>query len=262
MDVLTADKLSVYMGDICLLRNISLNVESGELLSIIGPNGAGKTTLMNALMSDVQKAYRVEGSIFFCGHDVKQLSLVKRARQIACLPQTNLLNFPFSVEEVVSLGRTPHSSGKTIDAIIISEALSALDIHHLKNCLYTRLSGGEKQRVQLARVMAQIWREESNDKRLLFLDEPTTSLDLGHQQQLMKIIRDFANQGVAIVMIVHDVNVAINYSDKLLALSHSELVASGRPDKIITKQLLKTLYDLDAEIITHPISSKPMIITA
>lgn len=261
MSILTAENLCVYIDNICLLNNISVKVEQGELLSIIGPNGAGKTTLINALMGDIQKAYRVEGSVLFCGHDIKQLPLAKRATQIACLPQINVLNFPFNVKEVVGLARTPHSSGKKIDAIIINEALKALDIFHLKNRLYTQLSGGEKQRVQLARVMAQIWREEDNDKRLLFLDEPTASLDLGHQQQLMKIIRDFANQGVAIVMIVHDINVAINYSDKLVALSESELAASGSPEKIVTKQLLKALYNLDVEITTHPISSKPMIIT-
>jgi iron complex transport system ATP-binding protein len=160
----------------------------------------------------------------------------------------------------VGLARTPHSSGKTRDAEIIAEALKALDILHLKDRLYTQLSGGEKQRVQLARVMAQIWCKENNDRRLLFLDEPTASLDLGHQQQLMKVIRNFSNQGVAIVMIVHDINLAINYSDKLLALINGESVGSGRPEKVITKELIKKLYNLDVEIAPHPISSKPMII--
>lgn len=261
MAILSAKNLSVHINNICLLNNVSLEVERGELLSIIGPNGAGKTTLINALMGDVQKACRVEGSVLFCGHNIAQLPLAKRAKQIAFLPQINLLSFPFKVEEVVGLARTPHSSGKTIDEAIIDEALKALDIFHLKDRLYTQLSGGEKQRVQLARVMAQIWREEERGKRLLFLDEPTASLDLGHQQQLMTIIRNFSNQGVAIVMIVHDINVAINYSDTLLALSDGEVVALGSPEKIITKQLLKNLYNLDVEINTHPISSRPMIIT-
>jgi iron complex transport system ATP-binding protein len=260
MSILTAENLCVHVGDNCLLNNINLEVNEGELLSIIGPNGAGKTTLINALMGDVQRAFKVQGKVLFCGDDIKQLSLIKRAKQIAFLPQINLLNFPFKVDEVVGLARTPHSSGKVNDAEIIAEALKALDILHLKDRLYTQLSGGEKQRVQLARVMAQIWREEDNAKRLLFLDEPTASLDLGHQQQLMKIIRHFSNQGVAIVMIVHDINVAINYSDKLLALSDAEVVAIGSPENIITKQLIKNLYNLDVEITSHPISSKPMII--
>ena len=261
MSTLIATNLCVYIDEVCLLNNISVKVEQGELLSIIGPNGAGKTTLINALMGDINKAYRVEGKVFFCGCDIRQLPLAKKAKQITCLPQLNLLNFPFSVEEVVTLSRIPHSSGRRADAAIIDEALKALDVFHLKSRLYTHLSGGEKQRVQLARVMAQIWHEEQNGKRLLFLDEPTTSLDLGHQQQLMKIIRNFAKAGVAIVMIVHDINIALKYSDTLLGLVDSKLVASGSPEKIVTKQLMKTLYNLDVEITRHPRSSKPMIIT-
>lgn len=261
MPILSVENLSVHIDKVCLLNNVSLEVEQGELLSIIGPNGAGKTTLINALMGDVQKAYRVEGNVLFCGNDIHQSPLAKRATQIAFLPQINSLSFPFKVDEVVGLARTPHSTGKKIDKAIINEALEALDIFHLAQRLYTQLSGGEKQRVQLARVMAQIWRGEESGKRLLFLDEPTASLDLGHQQQLMKIIRNFSNQGVAIVMIVHDINVAINYSDTLLALSDAKVVALGSPEEIITKQLLKNLYNLDVEINTHPITSKPMIIT-
>jgi len=133
---------------------------------------------------------------------------------------------------------------------------------HLKERPYTRLSGGEKQRVQLARVFAQIWDEGDapNGTRLLVLDEPTAALDLGHQKQLMRAIRTFADQGVAVLMILHNLNLAAQYADKLLALLDSQVVAYGDPDSVITEDNISRLFETDVEIMAHPRTDKPVVI--
>jgi iron complex transport system ATP-binding protein len=276
MSVLTIRDLSVKAWGAQLLSHVSVEVKAGEILAIIGPNGAGKTTLMNAILdaydphSDQANQRQLSGEIMACGIPSNNSSNIScghsshwqsqtRARHMALLPQLSLLNFPFSVEEVVQLSRIPHNTGTVIDKAIINDALKALDIHHLKYRLYTQLSGGEKQRVQLARVMAQIWRSEDAEQRLLLLDEPTSSLDLGHQQQLMAAIRNFANERVATVMVVHDINLAIRHADSLLALLCGEAIAQGKPEEIVNAALIKTLYQLDVDIILHSKTGKPII---
>jgi iron complex transport system ATP-binding protein len=273
MAVLRVRDVSVNAWGAQLLSHISVEVAAGEILAIIGPNGAGKTSLINTIV-DVhpfsQTHRQLSGEIIACGYSAQSRTenhtenqtenhSKHRARHIALLPQLSALSFPFTVEEVVRLSRTPHNTGVLIDRVIIQDALNALDILHLKQRLYTQLSGGEKQRVQLARVMAQIWRSEDAPQRLLLLDEPTSSLDLGHQQQLMAAIRTFANEGVATVMVVHDVNLATRHADKVLALLCGEAIAQGKPEEIITPALIKQLYQVEVDIVRHPKTGKPII---
>jgi len=269
MSVLDIKNLSIRAWGVTLINQLDLQLESGELLAIIGPNGAGKTSLINTIVNAGHRNQKTSGELMVCGHNFSEWSPNERAKQLALLPQLSTLNFPFTVEEVAQLGRIPHQTGKYVDDDIIEEALAALDISHLKQRLYTQLSGGEKQRVQLARVMIQIWRTEDtssrgmcneNNNRLLLLDEPTSSLDLGHQQQLMKIIRRFADQGVGIVMVAHDVNLVANHADTLLALCCGEVLAQGSPEKVITSELMKKLYQVDVDIISHPVSQKPLVV--
>lgn len=253
-----------------MLKSVSFSAEEGEVVAVIGPNGSGKTTLINAIVSTYYESvasYQCVGQLSLCGRTVlpevhaDKWTRSARARHIALLPQNSVLNFPFTVEEVVRLSRIPHATGTTIDRAVVKEALMALDIDHLHQRLYTQLSGGEKQRVQLARVMAQIWRKEDADagSRLLLLDEPTASLDLGHQQQLMQVIRQFADYGVAVVMVVHDVNLLGYPVDNVLALADGEVVAQGTPQTTITAALMKTLYSADIGVIKHPKSQQPVI---
>jgi len=249
-----------------LLNNISCQIAAGEILAVIGPNGAGKSTLLTTVAGD-QHAHRISGTISVAGHSIMESltaqSTNQRARQIAVLPQFSLLNFPYHVHEVVGLGRIPHSSGKTVDEGIIDDALAAMDITFLKHRLYTQLSGGEKQRVQLARVLAQIWRPEDAPQqiRMLLLDEPTTALDLGHQQQLMQAIKTFAKQGVAVMMVLHDVNLAARYADKILALLCSEMVAYGTPTDVLTTDNVKRLFNIEVDVIPHPQDRTPVIVS-
>lgn len=290
---LSVRNLSVKGWGAQLLNGVCFDVKAGEIAAIIGPNGAGKTTLMNTMLGDHK--HHVTGDIVACGYNItsneqqpvavsaekidressksqskEQLKNLpkdqargikgQRARHIAVLPQFSRLAFPFTVEEVVSLSRIPHSTGVTIDNAVVNDALKQLDVLHLKNRLYTQLSGGEKQRVQLARVMAQIWRSEDAEQRLLLLDEPTSSLDLGHQQQLMQAVRDFADQGVAVVMVVHDINIALRHGDQVLALLCGKVIAQGEPENVVTSELINKLYNLNMSIVRHPTTGKLTVV--
>jgi iron complex transport system ATP-binding protein len=238
-----------------LLNNIHCELAAGEILVVIGPNGAGKSTLLKAITGDLSYSgsLQIEGVA-----ESRKL----QARQIAVLPQLSLLNFPYRVSEVVMLARIPHQTGRAQDQKIVAAALELMDINYLAHRLYTELSGGEKQRVQLARVLAQIWNADdaSAGMRLLLLDEPTAALDLGHQQQLMQAIQVFAQSGVAVLMVLHDINLAAQYADKLLGLLASQQVAYGPVKNVITEKIVQQLFDIKATIISHPEHGTPIIL--
>lgn len=238
-----------------LLDGVNFDLKAGEVLAIIGPNGAGKSTLIKALAGDIEHA----GEVVITGLARKP---IERARQMAVLPQLSLLNFPYRVSEVVNLARIPHRTGWVRDQAIVDEALSLMDISFLKDRLYTELSGGEKQRVQLARALAQIWDagDSAQATRVLLLDEPTTALDLGHQRDLMLAVKKFAKQGVAVVMVLHDINLAARYADTMLALLCSQQIAFGAVDKVVTPETIKLLFGIETEIIKHPHGGTPVMI--
>lgn len=256
--ILNIRGLCFAVGAAALLDDIHMQVGPGEIMAIVGPNGAGKTTLLKAVCGDIVPT---QGEIQLNGIAIDAWPRQQRARHVAVLPQLSVLNFPYTVEEVVGLGRIPHSSGARIDQGIIAEAMRAMDISYLQGRLYTKLSGGEKQRTQLARVMAQIWRKDDAAQRLLLLDEPTTALDLGHQQQLMGAIVDFAKQGVAVVMVVHDINIAARYADSVTAISCGRSLAQGAVDDVMTETMLKNLFNADIRMVEDPLTKRRVVIS-
>lgn len=246
--------VSVKIKDHLLVEDVSFDLNRGQVMSIIGPNGAGKSTLMSAISADL--AY--SGTVAIDGFPDRP---IEQARQLAVLPQLSLLNFPFRVHEVVGLSRIPHATGKRKDAEIVQRALELMDIGFLSDRLYTELSGGEKQRVQLARVFAQIWQQQDAKKgaRILLLDEPTAALDLGHQQLLMQTIRQQAESGLTIIMVLHDINLAARYSDCILAMLCSQQVAFGSVSDVISTDNINRLFDVTASIIAHPDDGTPIV---
>ncbi len=256
--VLSVDHVSIKKDERDLLKDICVDLNSGEVLAIVGPNGAGKTTLLNTIAGELSPN---QGSVHVCGHSFKDWRIQTRAKSMAVLPQLSLLNFPYTVHEVVSLGRTPHSTGVEIDDGIIHDAMVLMDIEYLAERLYTQLSGGEKQRVQLARVMTQIWRDEDSEQRLLLLDEPTTALDIAHQQMLMNAVATFSKNGAAVCMVVHDVNIAANFADKVIALRNGETLAVGTAEDVITEKTMTELFGAEIEIVEHPKTKKKVILT-
>lgn len=255
--VLRLDQVSVAVGGTELLRQVSFSLGVGEVMAVVGPNGAGKTTMLRAVVGELPVS---GGALTLCGRPHHHWRLQERARRLAVLPQASTLNFPFTVAEVVALGRSPHSTGRAVDEEIIRAALAALDIGHLRDRLYPQLSGGEKQRTQLARVMVQIWRAEDIGERLLVLDEPTASLDLGHQQQLMQRVRAFASDGAAVLMVLHDLNLALRFADRLLALHQGAVAAEGPCAEVLTTDLLQRLYGARVELMRHPHDGRPVVI--
>lgn len=259
MSVLQISDLSVSVGEKTLLDGANLAIEPGEVVSIIGPNGAGKSTLLRAVCGDI--AWQ-RGDVTLNGEPIRQVPSLQRARQMAVLAQNNTLDFAFTGLEVVALSRTPHATGTVMDAEICHAAMAALEVTHLANRPYPQFSGGEQQRIQLARVLAQIWRAEDAGQRLLLLDEPVTSLDIGHQWQCMQAVREFANQGVAVLMILHDMTLAAAFSDRLLAIHQGRCCAQGTPEQVLTAELIQRVFATDVCIMPHPVTGKPVVINA
>lgn len=238
-----------------LLRDISLTVAPGEILGLAGPNGAGKSSLLKLIAGDLPVS---GGELQLAGRSRRDWPSRELARALAYLPQLSLLNFPYSVEEVVALGRTPHDTGTDCDQQILAEVMTATDISALRHRLYTQLSGGEKQRVQLARVLAQIWDSKNS---LLLLDEPTTALDMFHQQLVLASVRQLANRGCSVVMAIHDLNLLAGSADRLAVLANGRLAALGTPTEVFTPALIRDVFEVEVFIQQHPDRKQPLVIT-
>ena len=239
-----------------LLENITLELEAGTILALAGTNGAGKSSLLQLIAGDIQPG---SGQFTLCGRALGKWTAQERARHLAFLPQMSLLNFPYTVEEVVMLGRTPHSSGFRKDQEVVEQALRFTDTLSLRQRLYTRLSGGEKQRTQLARVFAQIFDSGDLSGKLLLLDEPTAALDLAHQQQVLRTVRQLAREGCAIILVIHDLNLVASIADRILVLDKGRQVALGTPDEVLTAGLFRDVFAVEVDISRHPLANHPVI---
>lgn len=254
---LEIDGLVVARGGRTLLHAIDFRVAPGALLGVIGANGAGKSSLLQAIVGDLPAQ---AGAVKFDGRAVARYPRRERARRIAYLAQTSALAFPLSARDVIALARSPHASGRTADAEIIAAAAAATDITHLLERAYTRLSGGEQQRVQLARVLAQVWRAEDAGDRLLLLDEPVAALDIGHQSRILRALRALAATGVAVVFVGHDVSLAAAHADRLLALADGRVAALGTPATVVTEAIMTQVYHAATHVIAHPATGTPVVL--
>lgn len=239
-----------------LLANIDFTLEPGGILALAGPNGAGKSSLLRLISGDVPCS---AGSLAFRDRPLGDWSLQARAQHLAVLPQLSLLNFPYTVEEVILLGRIPHDSGRIRDREILANVLQLTDTASLRERLYTQLSGGEKQRTQLARVLAQVWQETTLHGKLLLLDEPTSALDMAHQQQMLSTVKLLAQRGCSVVLVIHDLNLAASIADQVLVLDNGQQVALGPPDEVLTPQLFREVFQVDVAIQPHPQQHYPVI---
>ena len=255
---LRAEGISLHLSGFDLLRDISLAVTPGEVTAVVGPNGAGKSSLLKVLTGDNPVS---AGAVSLNGRPLAEWQPAQRARILAVLPQHTVLDFPFTAREVVALGRTPHDTGNLRDAEIIGAALAAVDASYLEKRYYTNMSGGEKQRVQLARVLAQIWEPSAVGDRFLLMDEPTSAFDLSHQQMCLDIVERFSASGVGVLMVLHDLNLAARCADNLVVLSCGAIAAQGSPAEILTEALLEEVFKVDALISRHPRHGTPLVIT-
>ncbi len=253
--MLTVNALSCARGGCRILAGISFRLQAGEVMAVLGTNGAGKSTLLSTLSGELPA---LTGDILLAGRALGSWPANERARRLAVLPQSSSLAFAFSVEEVVILGRLPHSSGRDEDMRIVTEVLQAADVEHLRHRSYLALSGGERQRVHLARVLAQIWR--GAEPACLLLDEPTASLDLAHQRLILQQAREIAQHGNAVLLVLHDLNLAARYADRLLLLDRGGVSALGVPWDVLEAERIQQVFGVEVQVARHPHRDCPLII--
>jgi iron complex transport system ATP-binding protein len=255
--MMLARELSYSAGKQCVIEAMNLEVKPNQVLAILGPNGAGKTTLLRLLARELSPT---RGHISLNGKAIDSLSSIELARQRAVLPQSESLRFAFLAHQVVSLGRYPWGAGPDdADSEIVVAAMKAVGIDALALRPYTQLSAGERARVQLARVLAQIWRASETEARFLLLDEPTANLDLAHQHHVLATIRDFATTGVGVVMVLHDLNLAYQYADRVLLLRSGKVEAIGTPIEVLDGETIRRVFDVDVDFLDGGPSSRPWI---
>jgi len=259
--MLSAEDIGVSFGSAEVLCGPSLAVAPGEVVAVLGPNGAGKSTLLAVLAGSLRPQ---RGAAALEGRALAEWSPRALALRRAVLPQQSELAFGFSVLEVVLLGRSPHAGTSTRDAdLAVAEAcLAEAEVAHLAGRVYTTLSGGERQRVQLARVLAQIGFPDAagGAGRYLLLDEPTASLDLAHQHATLRTARRAAARGIGVLAILHDLNLAALYADRLIVLSRGTLAAEGAPQAVLTEALVREVFDLAVQITRHPTRGCPQVV--
>ncbi|MCY4211737.1 MAG: heme ABC transporter ATP-binding protein [Gammaproteobacteria bacterium] len=257
--MLTAAKLSYTIAGTRLLRDITLTVNPGEVLALIGPNGAGKSTFLKLLSGELRPT---AGVITLEGEALKKWSKLDYARKRAVMPQSTVIAFPFTVFEVVLLGRSPHIRGfeDARDHAITLSAMRLTEVQELALRYYDTLSGGEKQRVQFARALTQIWGDEQISTRYLFLDEPVAGMDPAHQHAALKIAREFSRREVGVLVVLHDINLAAMYADRIAVFQGGNLYHYGTPDQVLTEPLIKEVFDLDVMLQRHPIRGCSVVI--
>ncbi|MEU6476905.1 heme ABC transporter ATP-binding protein [Streptomyces sp. NPDC047017] len=234
--------LQVRLGTREVLKGIDLTVRAGEVLALVGPNGAGKSTLLAALAADLPAA---RGAVHIHGRPAPQWSAPELALRRAVLPQSAQLSFPFPVEEVVRMGRAPHAASPAEDDLIVAAAMAATEVTAFAARPFTALSGGERARVALARVLAQ-------RAPLLLLDEPTAALDLKHQELVLRLCAQRARAGDAVVVVLHDLGLAAAYAHRVAVLRAGRIAADGPPADVFTGTLLSAVYDHPVEVLPHP----------
>lgn len=243
---LSVEALTIRRRGRRLLDAVSIGLQPGALLAIVGPNGAGKTTLLSAMAGDLPPD---EGVVHLDEQPLERWAPPALARRRAVMPQATKLGFPLPVRAVVALGRAPFrdSGSRSADAAAIERAMRAADIAHLAQRSYPTLSGGEQQRVQLARVIAQL--DFSGRPPVLLLDEPTASLDLAHAHGVLHLARTLARQGAAVAAVLHDLNLAYRYSDRVLVLDNGRVVALGPPQTVLDIALIRSVFHVEARIL-------------
>ena len=248
--MISARNIAVRLGGRAILDDVNLDVTPGEVLALVGPNGAGKSTLLSVLSGDRKPD---SGTVTIDGRELGSIRHGELARLRAVLTQENSVSFPFRVSEVVAMGRSPwaRSLESRDDVAVVNEALEVTDVAHLGDRRYTTLSGGEKARVSLARVLAQ-------HTPVVFLDEPTAALDLRHQEDVMRVARSMAEDGRAVVVVLHDLSLAGAYSDRLALIAHGALDAIGTPSEVLTAERVERVYGLAVEL--RDVGGHPVVV--
>ncbi len=257
--------VSIKRGERVIVEDISFRIAPGQFMAIAGINGSGKSTLLAGLSGELTVA---TGEIRIADVPLPEWSLKELAKRRAVLLQDSDLSFPFTVLDVVLMGRSAYNSGMETprDLEITSAALEKVGLSDFATRRYTNLSGGERQRVHLARVLAQVWSDSptpdsTHPTRYLLLDEPTASQDLAAQHRVLSSARDFADAGGIVIAVLHDLNQVSQYADQVLLLSDGHIAGLGGPRDVLTPELLESVYGVPIQVIEQPTLAHPLIVS-
>ena len=237
-----AENINITLEKNNILKDINIEVDNKEVVGIIGPNGSGKSTFLKCIYRVLKPS---DGAILLDKVDIKDMTVKESSKRLAVLSQHNNYNFDFTVKDIVLMGRSPHKKfmerDNKEDYAIVNDALKKVEMLEFKDRCFQSLSGGEQQRVILARALAQ-------QPKCLLLDEPTNHLDIKYQLQLMRIVK---NLNIEVIAAIHDLNIAAMYCDKIYVLKDGEVIKYGKPKDLLTKELIKEVYEVDAEVILN-----------
>lgn len=252
---IVADAATYRVQSATLVADVDLAVAPGELVAVIGPNGAGKSTLLSLLSGDL---HPTEGEVLINGIDISRALPGELALERSILTQREPIDIPYTASQVVAMGRFPHRRDETNtrerDAMVVADAMAQTDTTQFANRTYTTLSKGEQTRVTLARVIAQA-------TPIILLDEPTTALDVAHQERIMNRAAALAKEKT-VVVVLHDLNAAAVHADRIIVMSQGAVVADGVPRHVLQADLLTAVYDQQMVVVDHPFRDCPLVLTA
>lgn len=255
--MLHAKNLTYKKNNYLILDAIDIQCTSGELIGILGPNGAGKSSLLSILANEYTTK---ENKVLFKQKIYKDWNPVELPKFKAKFSQSNNSDIPLLAKDVVLMGRYPYfdTNPRAEDNLAVEYAMQKTDTSALAHLEYNHLSGGEKQRVHLARIIAQL--ENDGQNKILFLDEPLNNLDVLHQHRILKYLKDFARKGNAVLVVLHDLNIASQFTDKILLLKKGKKVTFDIPEKVLTEQIISEVYNYPCTLTKNPITNHPLII--
>ena len=253
--MISIENVSVHIGNKTVLNAINLDIKPGQVTALLGPNGAGKSTLLKSLCQEVSLS---SGVISVLGKPLAQWDRSQLAKSLAVLPQHASLTFPFKVHEVVQMGLYPLTISQHQGHELVDEQLKKVALSALKHRSYPTLSGGEKQRVQLARVLTQL--AQAQRSPILLLDEPTSALDLAQQHRVLELAQSLAHDhNYCVVVVLHDLNQACRYADRLVVLEQGEVVSDGEPHRALTADIIEKVWHYTPTLVIDPKSKLPLI---
>ena len=250
---LSLKSVSLKLDNRQILKDVSLEINEGEIVSVIGPNGAGKSTLLNVLTGDISPD---SGDIIYDNKQLNKISIQERAFTRSVMSQMQTLVFNFNVKDVVEMGwlQRGNSDFSSNFTMAFEAVTTECNVHNLVHRKFNSLSGGEQRRVHFARTLLQLWRpSQSNDPRYLLLDEPTANLDLSSEMLLMNILKARASSNVGILVILHDLNLASHFADKIAIMKDGEIKAFGKPEEIMTDDFLTSIYEVPIKVKYDPL---------
>ncbi|MDV7699504.1 heme ABC transporter ATP-binding protein [Chryseobacterium soli] len=255
--MIKAHQVSYKHKEFHILDGINVSVQYGEFLAIVGPNGAGKSSLLSVLANEVKQGKQ---NIVFKDKPITDWDVRELSQHKAKFSQHNSNDITLEVKDVVMMGRYPYfdAQPRKEDLEAMNNMMYETDVFHLKDREYNTLSGGEKQRVHLSRVMAQLQSDIAH--KLLFLDEPLNNLDVKHQYKALEIIKKFTQKANSAIVVLHDLNLAAQFADKILLMKSGKVAAHGTPQEVFTADTISKAYNFPCTICDHPITNNPMII--